>query len=163
MKAINNITSVKLNENEKAVLTAIINNAIDASGGDFALNDEIHHYTNGKSRAQVAGYLSPLSKKGLIYVVPSGIGSLKQITLTEDFQYLIDEAIAEGKEVDGQTPEKEEKPLSNKARVYQAWLNGERNGQILHELIDRQVKESSIKSWMSSWKSDKNLPAIAKS
>lgn len=55
-----------LNSNEKAVLRAVIGNAYDASGGDFAFSDELKPYLKELSPNQIKGYLGQLEQKGWI-------------------------------------------------------------------------------------------------
>ena len=50
---------------------------------------------------------------------------------------------------------------SNKQTVYAAWNKGETDVQKLYSLVKKQVKESTIKSWIGAWKNKKNLPAGA--
>lgn len=59
----------QLNANEVLILKACMDNAQDAAGGDFGFSDEIHGYVSDDfSQNQVAGYLSQLQEKGLIYL-----------------------------------------------------------------------------------------------
>jgi hypothetical protein len=53
---------------------------------------------------------------------------------------------------------------SNKAAVYIAFKNGERDIEKLHSECDKAVKQSTIKGWTNSWKRGKEnkLPAVAR-
>ena len=53
--------------------------------------------------------------------------------------------------------------LSNKAIVYNAWKKTPKItvGE-LYSLVNKAVKENTIKGWLSQWKSGTNFPAIAK-
>lgn len=55
--------------------------------------------------------------------------------------------------------EKAEKSPSNKWIIYQAWKKGEKESIKLYSLIHQNVKETTIKSWISQWNNGKNLPA----
>lgn len=58
-----------LNGNELTILKAALDNAIDAAGGDFGFSDEIHGYVKDEfSKEQVAGYISKLNEKGLMWL-----------------------------------------------------------------------------------------------
>jgi len=58
----------KLNENEKSVLSAVIQSAHCCSGGDFAIGSEIAEFIPRLRALQVAGFLSSLQKKGAITI-----------------------------------------------------------------------------------------------
>ena len=51
---------------------------------------------------------------------------------------------------------------SNKAIVYLTWVDGEKDVEKLHKQVNENVKLSTIKSWLNQWKTEKNLPAVAK-
>jgi len=51
---------------------------------------------------------------------------------------------------------------SNKAVVYLAWKDGEKDLEKLHKKVNESVKLGTIKSWITQWKTEKNLPAVAK-
>lgn len=51
---------------------------------------------------------------------------------------------------------------SNKAQVYRAWQDGEKDVDALSTMIDGAVKKTTIKAWLNDWRKDKNLPSIAK-
>lgn len=52
---------------------------------------------------------------------------------------------------------------SNKGTVYQAWA-GDKDmaAEDLCKLVKNQVKQTTIKHWLSAWKRGENLPAVAK-
>ena len=56
--------NVNLTEKQTQILNAIIANAFDCSGGDFAFTDEVNH--DGMSDQAYGGVLSSLMDKGLI-------------------------------------------------------------------------------------------------
>jgi hypothetical protein len=59
----------ELNTNELTILKACFDNAQDAAGGDFGFGDEIHNYVSDDfTQRQVAGLLSQLKRKGLIWI-----------------------------------------------------------------------------------------------
>jgi hypothetical protein len=51
---------------------------------------------------------------------------------------------------------------SNKEVVYLAWKAGETDLEKLHKKVKEGVRIGTIKSWLSAWSKDKNLPAVAK-
>ena len=51
---------------------------------------------------------------------------------------------------------------SNKAIVYLAWEDGEKDLEKLHKKVNENVKLGTIKSWTRQWVKGKALPAIAK-
>ena len=58
-----------MNINERNVLKAVLDNALDASGGDFGFSDEvIANGVEGLSKNQIKGYLSSIQAKGLIFI-----------------------------------------------------------------------------------------------
>lgn len=60
---------ININANELTILKACLDNAQDAAGGDFGFSDEVHGYvSDGFSQHQVAGYLSQLQEKNLIWL-----------------------------------------------------------------------------------------------
>lgn len=56
----------------------------------------------------------------------------------------------------------DELKLSNKDAVYLAWKDGEDDVDSLHDLVNKAVKKTTIKNWLSKWKNDKGLPRISK-
>lgn len=64
------ISNINLNENEKKVLIAIIENAEDVSGGRFAITNEIYPLLPGFTKNQIKGYLSQLEQKDIIETYP---------------------------------------------------------------------------------------------
>ena len=56
----------RLNENERKVLKAMVDNANYWNGGDFGFTEELS--VPGLSRHQVSGYMSDLQTKGYIQV-----------------------------------------------------------------------------------------------
>jgi len=51
---------------------------------------------------------------------------------------------------------------SNKAIVYLAWKDGEKDLEKLHKKVNENVKLTTIKGWTRMWVNKKGLPAIAK-
>jgi len=51
---------------------------------------------------------------------------------------------------------------SNKAIVYLAWKDGEKDLEKLHKKVNENVKLTTIKGWTRMWGNKKGLPAIAK-
>ena len=89
-----------LNNNEMGVLKACADNALDAAGGDFGFTDEVPSYVPELSRNQVKGYLSDLSKKGLIMIDHEKIDGkmVHQITLDKEALDILLEANMANKE-----------------------------------------------------------------
>lgn len=61
------------------------------------------------------------------------------------------------KKVRKSTPKIQGAP-SNKRIVYDSWKSGNASIPTLHSLVNLAVKESTIKSWISSWGRKQNLP-----
>jgi outer membrane biosynthesis protein TonB len=51
---------------------------------------------------------------------------------------------------------------SNKAQVYLAWKDGEKDEKKLHAIVSERVQIKTIHSWLSSWEKGKRFPAISK-
>lgn len=61
-----------MNKNELNVLKAVMDNAQDCSGGDFAFTDEtLENGVEGLTANQIKGYFSALQSKGMIYISES--------------------------------------------------------------------------------------------
>jgi len=80
---------MNLTTNERRVLSATLQNALDCSGGDFAFTDEVVVMLEGEqSAASVGGTLSRLQSKGLIWIDLDdhpACGS-HQVTLSDEIQ-----------------------------------------------------------------------------
>jgi hypothetical protein len=51
--------------------------------------------------------------------------------------------------------------LCSKARIYFAWKAGEKSVNALLELVDHDVKASSVKQWIRRWKKGRAFPKVA--
>lgn len=54
------------------------------------------------------------------------------------------------------------RPKSNKAIIYEAWKSNITDIQELAARVNNEVKESTIRTYITWWKKGKNLPAIAR-
>lgn len=54
------------------------------------------------------------------------------------------------------------RPKSNKAIIYEAWKSNITDVQELAARVNNEVKESTIRTYITWWKKGKNLPAIAR-
>lgn len=81
---------MKLNNNERKVFKACVENAHTVTGGDFGYPDEVVEMADvlGLSANQIKGYLSILQKKGLIQIDHNGCANAFTIEVKvkpEDF------------------------------------------------------------------------------
>ena len=55
-----------------------------------------------------------------------------------------------------------DRPKSNKAIIYEAWKSNITDIKELAAIVNNEVKESTIRTYITWWKKGKNLPAIAR-